>query len=89
MLFRSVYHLNAIDEVTQWEVVGCIGRINEERLLPVLEDMLHQFPFRILELHSDNGSEFVNHPLYQLLKKHATPWSSPARSPTAVRTTLW
>jgi len=67
---KGVYHLNAIDEVTQWEVLGCIGRINEEQLLPVLEAILHQFPFRVLELHSDNGSEFVNHPLYQLLKKH-------------------
>ena len=55
---------NAVDEVTQWEVVGCIARINEEHLLPVLEAMLHQFPFRVLELHADNGSEFVNHPLY-------------------------
>jgi hypothetical protein len=66
---KGVYHLNAVDEVTQWEVLGCIARINEEHLLPVLEAMLHQFPFRVLELHSDNGSEFVNHPLYQLLQK--------------------
>jgi transposase InsO family protein len=79
---KGVYHLNAIDEVTQWEVVGCIGRINEEQLLPVLEAMLHQFPFRVLELHSDNGSEFVNHPLYQLLKKHTVEFtrSRPNRS---------
>jgi len=79
---KGVYHLNAVDEVTQWEVVGCIGRINEEQLLPVLEAMLHQFPFRVLELHSDNGSEFVNHPLYQLLKKHVVEFtrSRPNRS---------
>jgi transposase InsO family protein len=79
---KGVYHLNAIDEVTQWEVVGCIGRINEEHLLPVLEAILHQFPFRVLELHSDNGSEFVNHPLYQLLKKHTVAFtrSRPNRS---------
>src|ERR1039457_5650066 len=79
---KGVYHLNAIDEVTQWEVVGCIGRINEEHLLPVLEAILHQFPFRVLELHSDNGSEFVNHPLYQLLKKRTVAFtrSRPNRS---------
>jgi transposase InsO family protein len=79
---KGVYHLNAVDEVTQWEVLGCIGRINEEQLLPVLEAMLHQFPFRVLELHSDNGSEFVNHPLYQLLKKHTVEFtrSRPNRS---------
>ena len=79
---KGVYHLNAIDEVTQWEVVGCLGRINEEQLLPVLEAMLHQFPFRVLELHSDNGSEFVNHPLYNLLKKYTVEFtrSRPNRS---------
>ena len=26
---KGVYHLNAVDEVTQWQVVGCVGRINE------------------------------------------------------------
>jgi transposase InsO family protein len=79
---KGVYHLNAVDEVTQWEVLGCIARINEEHLLPVLEAMLHQFPFRVVELHADNGSEFVNHPLYQLLKKHTVEFtrSRPNRS---------
>ena len=30
-------------------------------ILPVLEAMLHQFPFRILGFHADNGSEYINH----------------------------
>lgn len=79
---KGVYHLNAVDEVTQWEVLGCIARINEQHLLPVLEAMFHQFPFEVQELHADNGSEFVNHPLYQLLKKHAVEFtrSRPNRS---------
>jgi transposase InsO family protein len=79
---KGVYHLNAIDEVTQWEVLGCIERITEQHLLPVLQAMLHQFPFRVIELHADNGSEFVNHPLYQLLKKHGVEFtrSRPSRS---------
>jgi transposase InsO family protein len=77
-----VYHLNAVDEVTQWEALGCIARINEEHVLPVVEAMLHQFPFRIVELHADNGSEFVNGPLYQLLKKYSVEFtrSRPNRS---------
>jgi transposase InsO family protein len=47
-----------------------------------LEAMLHQFPFRVVELHADNGSEFVNHPLYQLLQKYAVEFtrSRPNRS---------
>ena len=65
---KGVYHINAVDAVTQWQVVGCVGRINEQFLLPVLEAMLHQFPFRILGFHSDNGSEYVNWEVAKLLK---------------------
>jgi transposase InsO family protein len=54
--------------VTQWQVVGCVERISEQFLLPVLEVMLAQFPFRILGFHSDNGSEYVNYEVAKLLK---------------------
>ena len=57
---KGVYHINAVDTVTQWQVVGCASRISEAYLLPVLEAMLHQFPFKILGFHSDNGSEYMN-----------------------------
>jgi transposase InsO family protein len=66
---KGVYHLNSVDAVTQWEIVGCTPRISEQHLLPVLEAMLHQFPFRILGFHADNGSEFVNHTVAKLLNK--------------------
>src|SRR6266849_3996168 len=65
---KGVYHINAVDAVTQWEVVGCVTRISEHYLLPVLEAILHQFPFRLLGFHTDNGSEYVNHTVAQLLK---------------------
>lgn len=63
-----MYHINAVDAVTQWQVVGCVERINEQFVLPVLEAVLHQFPFRILGFHSDNGSEYVNWDVAKLLK---------------------
>lgn len=66
---KGVYHLNAVDAVTQWQVVGCVSRISEQFLLPVLEATLHQFPFRILGFHADNGSEFINHTVAGLLNK--------------------
>jgi transposase InsO family protein len=66
---KGVDHINAVDEVTQWQVVGATGQISEAYLLPVLEAMLAQFPFRILGFHSDNGSEFINHRVAQLLNK--------------------
>ena len=66
---KGVYHINAVDAVTQWEIVGCVAKISEQHLLPVLEAMLHQFPFLIVGFHSDNGSEFVNHTVAKLLNK--------------------
>lgn len=66
---KGVYHINAVDAVTQWEIIGCTPRISERHLLPVLEAMLHQFPFRIAGFHADNGSEYVNHTVAKLLNK--------------------
>ena len=66
---KGVYHINAVDEVTQWQVVGATPQISEAWLEPVLEALLEQFPFRILGFHSDNGSEFINHTVAKLLNK--------------------
>jgi len=66
---KGVYHLNAVDEVTQWQVVGATEQISEAWLLPVLQAMLEQFPFHIRGFHSDNGSEFINHTVAKLLNK--------------------
>jgi len=66
---KGVYHINAVDEVTQWQVVGATAQISEAWLIPVLEAMLRQFPFRIVAFHSDNGSEFINHTVGRLLNK--------------------
>jgi transposase InsO family protein len=65
----GLYHINAVDTVTQWQVVGCVETIAERHLVPVLEAMLHQFPFRIRGFHCDNGSEFINHTVARLLEK--------------------
>ena len=66
---KGLYHINAVDEVTQWQVVGAAPQICEAFLIPVLEAMLEQFPFRIHGFHSDNGSEFINHTVARLLNK--------------------
>lgn len=66
---KGVYHINAVDEVTQWQVVAATGQISEAYLLPVLEQIIEQFPFRIRGFHSDNGSEFINHTVAKLLDK--------------------
>ena len=66
---KGVYHINSVDAVTQWENIGCTAKISEMYLLPVLEAVLHQFPFRILGFHADNGSEYINHQVAGMLNK--------------------
>ena len=66
---KGVYHINAVDEVTQWQVVGAAAAISEAWLEPVLEAILQQFPFRVRGFHSDNGSEFLNDTVRKLLNK--------------------
>jgi hypothetical protein len=66
---KGIYHINAVDQVTQWEIVAAVPQISEFWLIPVLEAMLMQFPFVILGFHSDNGSEFINYTVARLLSK--------------------
>jgi len=64
---KGVYHINAVDEITQWEIVASVERISETYLVPVLESMLPGFPFVIRGFHSDNGAEFINKTLEQTI----------------------
>jgi len=66
---KGVYHINAVDEVTQWEIVAATPQISERWLIPVLEQLLEQFPFTVRGFHSDNGSEFINYTVARLLEK--------------------
>ena len=66
---KGVYHINLVDEVTHWEIVGCVEGISEHFLAPLLEELLRLFPFLILGFHSDNGSEYINQVTAKLLNK--------------------
>ena len=66
---KGIYHINAVDEVTQWEIVAATPQISEHWLIPLLEQLLEQFPFTIRGFHSDNGSEFINYTVARLLGK--------------------
>ena len=66
---KGIYHINTIDAVTQWEIIGCVEKISERFLVPVLKDLLSQYPFVIKGFHSDNGSEYVNGVVVKLLNK--------------------
>ncbi len=66
---KGVYHINIVDEVTQWEIVGCVERISERFLEPLLLDLIEQLPFKVINFHSDNGSEYINKIIANLLNK--------------------
>ena len=66
---KGVYYINMVDEVTQWEIIGCVERISEQFLEPLLRELLDRFPFVILNFHSDNGSEYINYVVARILKK--------------------
>ena len=66
---KGLYHINAVDCVTQYEAVATCERISEAFLIPALEAMLVSFPFVIRGFHSDNGSEYINRHVAELLNK--------------------
>ena len=66
---KGVYHINTIDEVTQFEFIGSVAKITEEFLLPLLRKLINAYPFIILGFHADNGSEYINRFVVELLNK--------------------
>jgi hypothetical protein len=72
---KGVYHITCVDAVSPWQVQACVQGISEAYLLPVLEIVIEQFPFRIEGFHSDNGSvdlgfcQDINHQVAKMLEK--------------------
>ena len=51
------------------EVVCAVEKISERYLIPVLEQLIDEFPFTVKAIHSDNGSEYINRNVARLLQK--------------------
>ena len=66
---KGVYHITCVDAVSQWQVEACVERISEAYLLPVLAQVIAQFPFVVAGFYSDNGSEYVNSKVAKFLEK--------------------
>ncbi len=66
---KGIYHVNAVDEVTQFQVIVTLERISEQFMLPALELILSTFPFKIRGFHADNGGEYINYTVAELLEK--------------------
>jgi len=65
---KGLYHINLVDEVTQWEIVVAVEKISERYMIPALEVVLTSFPFMLLNFHADNGSEYINYKVASLLE---------------------
>ncbi|MGH7238721.1 MAG: integrase, partial [Candidatus Saccharimonadales bacterium] len=66
---KGVYHINFVDEVTQWEVVVAVEGLSERFMIPALAAALNFFPFVVLNFHADNGSEYMNYKVAELLER--------------------
>lgn len=66
---KGVYHINLVDEVTQWEVLVAVEEISESVLEEVLAVAILLFPYAIKNFHSDNGGEYINYTVAGLLEK--------------------
>jgi hypothetical protein len=66
---KGVYHVNFVDEVTQWEVPCATEQISESCMEIVLNEALPIFPFIPQSYHSDNGGENINYTVSALLTK--------------------
>lgn len=66
---KGVYHINLVDEVTQWEVLVAVEEISESTLKDVLAVAILLFPYTIKNFHSDNGGEYINYTVAGLLEK--------------------
>lgn len=66
---KGVQHINAVDKVTQFQIIVTLERISEGFMLPALEQLLAPYPFKLMGFHADNGIEYINYTVVQLLEK--------------------
>ena len=65
---KGVYHINTVDEVVQW-VVGAVEKITDCHLIPLLKKLISSYPYRIINFHADNGTEYINRRVVEMLNK--------------------
>jgi hypothetical protein len=66
---KDVFHINAVDEISQWEILFCVAQLREACMIPALKTILSQFPFVIFNFHSDRGKETINYRVAELLQR--------------------
>ena len=71
--------INIVDEVTQFQHLGAVARISQHFMIPVLKDLISSFPFPVQAFHTDNGSEYVNREVADLLNRLHIPTFTKSR----------
>lgn len=66
---KGVYHINTIDEATQFEFIAAVEAITQDILIPILRRLINAYPFVITGFHCDNGSEYINKYVVSLLNE--------------------
>jgi hypothetical protein len=66
---KGLYTINLVCELTQFEIMVATEKISEAYMVPVLEAALGQFPFVLVNFHADNGGEFINYQVAELLQR--------------------
>jgi hypothetical protein len=69
---KGVYHINSVDEVTQWQIPLAVENLKEACVEPALDEAFLLFPFITHNFHSDNGSEYINEVVDEFLKRWNT-----------------
>ena len=64
---KGIYVINVVDEVTQFQHLGAVPNVTEYYLIPLLDALITAFPFTVEAFHADNGSEYINHRVSELL----------------------
>ena len=76
---KGAYVINVVDEVTQFQHLGAVPRITQQFMVPVLKDLISAFPFTVRAFHTDNGSEYVNREVADLLNRLHIPTFTKSR----------
>lgn len=66
---KGVYHINSVDEVTQWQIPLAVENLQEVCVEPTLDEAFTLYPFPIINFHSDNGSEYINEVVREFLNR--------------------
>ena len=76
---KGAYVINVVDEVTQFQHLGAVPRITQHFMVPVLKDLISAFPFTVKAFHADNGSEYINREVADLLNRLHIPTFTKSR----------